>query len=813
NFANATAVKELLATISQQHGPVGGLFHLLPLAGQMAAEEMTLVAWRSYLGRDVKSLFYLLKEITSLHPSSSTSHPSPFVLAAGSFERYPGQAGLSGLLKTAAKEWPTWRVQCLDLDDSEPADVLAGQIWQEFAADEPSVVVRYHQQQRQVWRPSSVPMDQQTAQLSLDGDSVILLTGGAQGITAEIALELAQHYRPKLILVGRSPLPPAEEDSLTAHLSETKAIKAALFQRAQQSGRPVALAEVERATQRLLKEREMRRVLAELRAAGATVHYYAADVRDEAALHDLLAEVYREYGRLDGIIHGAGVIEDKLIVDKAADSFDRVFDTKADSAFLLSRLVETMGEARPPRFLAFFSSAAGVFGNRGQADYAAANALLNQMAAYLDGRWPGRVVSLAWGPWARTGMVSEELRKQFAAQGMPLVEVAAGRQAFHRELLYGHKGQPEVVYAGGLEAAATWQDGHRNGQVSHALSRPVIHTAAGGQRLPASEDASLHYVGPEVSPNGHRRTNGNGQHPLPLPLLNGHSVHHQGHQVEVSRLLDPQVDRYLLDHQLDGRPVLPAAMALELMAEVVQKGWPDLEVVGVREMQLLRGVILDDDRPRPLRVVATAQAHAPHDRVGANVDVQITAAGHPHLTHYRATVELASHLPLPPRYRLPESLESFPLSAAEAYERWLFHGPLFQAIAGIEGIGPADMVLDIRPSDPQEVLAGPAAGEWLFDPIVVDSGLQAIILWARATMNKTPLVTAVGHFRRYAPFSGRSVKGHLRILNGGANQTLIFNMAFVDGHGRLLGLAEQVTCPYSEALNRLAKQYLVNSIQ
>jgi NAD(P)-dependent dehydrogenase (short-subunit alcohol dehydrogenase family) len=159
----------------------------------------------------------------------------------------------------------------------------------------------------------------------------------------------------------------------------------------------------------------------------------------------LIDEIYQSFGRLDGVIHGAGIIEDKLVKDKTLDSFDRVLSTKAESAFILSRRL------RPEslRFLIFFSSVAGRFGNRGQADYTAANEVLNKLAVYLDHWWPARVVSINWGPWQKRGMVSPELERQFAERGVQLIPPATGRRILDRELRYGRKGDAEVVMAGG----------------------------------------------------------------------------------------------------------------------------------------------------------------------------------------------------------------------------------------------------------------------------------------------------------------------------------------------------------------------------
>jgi NAD(P)-dependent dehydrogenase (short-subunit alcohol dehydrogenase family) len=249
-----------------------------------------------------------------------------------------------------------------------------------------------------------------------------------------------------LLLVGRSPLPPEEESADTAGQMTAAAIKSALIARLQREGRQPAPALVEAAYHRLLQEREIRTNLARLRETGAAVHYLSADVRDEAAFGGLLDQVQQRLGPLAGLIHGAGVIEDRLVRDKTPESFDRVFDTKVVSARILTERL------RPERlrFCVFFASVASRFGNKGQADYAAANEVLSKLALELDRRWPVRVVSIAWGPWSDIGMVAD-LEKHLVQRGLRLVSPEEGPALLVEELLHGRKGESEVVLGGGAE--------------------------------------------------------------------------------------------------------------------------------------------------------------------------------------------------------------------------------------------------------------------------------------------------------------------------------------------------------------------------
>jgi NAD(P)-dependent dehydrogenase (short-subunit alcohol dehydrogenase family) len=181
-------------------------------------------------------------------------------------------------------------------------------------------------------------------------------------------------------------------------------------------------AQVEAAYQRLSRDREISRNLAEISQSGAPVEYHSVDVRDESAFSALIDQVYAQYGRIDVVIHGAGIIEDKLIRDKTPVSFDRVVHTKADSSFILLQKLRLADL----KCLVFMSSISAALGNRGQADYAAANGIMNGIASTLSAANPGQAVALNWGPWDRAGMVSQSVRDQFLVSGVQMIDCDAG---------------------------------------------------------------------------------------------------------------------------------------------------------------------------------------------------------------------------------------------------------------------------------------------------------------------------------------------------------------------------------------------------
>ena len=452
DLTNPSAVEELLARIHDQCGPVNGLIHLLPLAPPREGQS-----WTDRLQLEVKSLFLLARGLSDelQHAADGAALCcSPPPRMGGSFgsgadapladEFSPGHGGVAGLMKSLAHEWPHVLVRVVDVDRRTSADRLAAVLLTELGDTAGPIEIGYRDERRLTLQCVPAPLEESpNAPPPLHHDSTVLLTGGARGITAAVALELARRYQPNLILVGRSSLPEEGEAPDTANITGAAELKAALIARLRREGRPASPAIVESAYQRLLQDREIRGNIARLKQAGARVYYYQTDVRDEVALAAVLDDVYRRFGTLDGVIHGAGVIQDKLIRDKTPESYDRVFGTKVESALILSQRLKF----EQLKFCVFFASVAGRFGNRGQSDYAAANEVLSKLAIDLDRRWPARVVSIAWGPWSTIGMVSE-LEQHLGQRGLQMIPPDLGPLFLEEELRLGHKGECEIVIAG-----------------------------------------------------------------------------------------------------------------------------------------------------------------------------------------------------------------------------------------------------------------------------------------------------------------------------------------------------------------------------
>ena len=373
----------------------------------------------------------------------------------------PLSGGLAGLAKCAAREWPEVACKAIDLggflSGALEADAVVGELFTPGPVE-----VGLTPAGRIALKISSLPASPRSATAPVQAGEVIIVTGGGRGVTAAAAVALATAYRPLLVLLGRSP-EPAAEPAWLAPLTDDSPIKRAILDHA---GEKLSPREIETRYQAVLAGRELRATLARIQATGGQALYRSLDIRDAGAVAELLAVIRRDHGPIRGIVHGAGVLADRLIVDKSRDQFAAVLSTKVSG--LRNLLAETHGDDL--RFIALFSSTTGRFGRSGQVDYAVANEVLNKLAQAEARRRPDcRTVSINWGPWDG-GMVTPALKKLFAGEGIGLIGLAEGGDFLVRELAAVDAPVEVVALAEGGDGSETLSDPVSSQPLSEALT-------------------------------------------------------------------------------------------------------------------------------------------------------------------------------------------------------------------------------------------------------------------------------------------------------------------------------------------------------
>jgi acyl transferase domain-containing protein/surfactin synthase thioesterase subunit/acyl carrier protein len=288
------------------------------------------------------------------------------------------QAALVGLMRSAHSEHPE-RFGLIDVDESGlSGEALDGAL----SVGESDVAVRQGRLYARRLARLRKSHDEEDPQEFADRNGTVLITGGTGGLGALIARHLAEQGAGRLLLVSRRGL---------------EAVGA----------------------------RELRDALGEL---GCEAQVAACDVSDRAQLKELIDAIPAAWP-LTTIVHTAGVLDDCLIESLDGERLDRVLAPKVDAAINLHELTERIGV----RQFVLFSSVASATGSPGQANYAAANAFLDALAAYRRGRGlPG--VSLVWSAWdhsvGMTKALSDADRARLKRLGLVPLSAEQGLELF-----------------------------------------------------------------------------------------------------------------------------------------------------------------------------------------------------------------------------------------------------------------------------------------------------------------------------------------------------------------------------------------------
>ncbi|AFA74817.1 polyketide-type polyunsaturated fatty acid synthase PfaA [Gordonia polyisoprenivorans VH2] len=566
-------------------------------------------------------------------------------------------AGVGGLVKTVAAEHPALFARALDVDERLDAQGCARHVLAEItdgATDVVEVGIDAAGRRRTLvphrghHRHSSTPIAENPEVDQLTADDVVVVTGGARGITALCVEALAERCDARFVLLGRTPL--ADEPEWARGVADTGLRAAAIA--AMASSRPTP-AEIGRSCAAVLAGREIAALLRRLGTDGPSprVRYVSADIADAESVSAALAPLRAE---ITAVVHGAGVLADAPLMSKTRDQIRSVFAPKLLGLGALLDALSADADDSPLRSLVLFTSVAGLYGNAGQADYAVANEALVRFAARWKARHPDRhVTAIDWGAWD-AGMVDETLRAHFVARGVILLPPEVGVRAFTEQ--YGHHRRDDTaVLIGEDTSLCPTIEPERSVEVVRSLAelarQPVLmaHRIGAHPVLPATFAIGAMIGVAERSAPGRTIRRVEGFEVLrgivfddaPLEAPNVEIVPAQGRLVaSITTAADRgPVPRYRA-HLLDSAPgpdrsvvALPddfgtGASGNELYCDAVQFHGPSLQ--GMRQIWRPSPdtVIVECSRPQPVdpkddSVIIDAYRGALHDPVLADLVLQV----------------------------------------------------------------------------------------------------------------------------------------------------------------------------------------------
>jgi len=371
------------ALVSDQSG-CRGIVHLWSL-DVARPEETTVASLNAAQTLGCGSVLLLVQELAR---TESPDLPRLWLITQGAQAAGEKPAPLSvaqsplwGLGRVIAQEHPTFWGGLVDLEPGASLrDAAAHQLWEEISSADGEDQLAFRQGGRYVGRlVRQRPSATQAPPLRWRTDGSYLISGGLGDLGLLVARWMVEQGARRLILLGRTRLPPRSSwSSVETGSRLTRQITA----------------------------------IRELESLGACVHLASVDVADEGELNGFLDE-FRVQGwpPIRGVVHAAGVLQDGLLVRLDAAALNTVLRPKVMGGWLLHRLLQD----DPLDFFILFSSAGSVLGQPGQGNYAAANAFLDALAHHRQAQGQP-ALSINWGAWAGEGFADSVGGKRLAAR-------------------------------------------------------------------------------------------------------------------------------------------------------------------------------------------------------------------------------------------------------------------------------------------------------------------------------------------------------------------------------------------------------------
>jgi acyl transferase domain-containing protein/thioesterase domain-containing protein/acyl carrier protein len=318
---------------------------------------------------------------------------------------HPEKATVLGPCMVIPQEFPSIHTKSIDMELPEgrsPVDQMTDCLLGEILADDSEMFVAYRNGQRwvQTYEPVQIN-DRADGSSAFREGGVYLITGGLGDIGYVIAKHLAEQYKAKLVLTGRSELPVREEWNNHVHCESAD----------------------QEVTKRISRIRDME-------ALGAEVAYFNADVADFDRMQGVIKSAHKAFGRIDGVIHGAGIVGSKgirEIVEINSVICDLHFKAKAYGLNVLERVLD----GQKLDFCMLLSSLTPILGGIGEVAYSSSNVFMDLFAHKHNREQQTPWISVNWDLWrletkpgsnVRMGKTLEDLGIS-AEEGMKVLEL------------------------------------------------------------------------------------------------------------------------------------------------------------------------------------------------------------------------------------------------------------------------------------------------------------------------------------------------------------------------------------------------------
>jgi NAD(P)-dependent dehydrogenase (short-subunit alcohol dehydrogenase family) len=686
-------------------GAVDGLFWLPALDFEGELRTLTPQTWHTALHVRVQSLYETARALYEQFGA-----PGRFLVAA---TRLGGQHGydadgayaplggaVTGFVKALHRERADALIKAVDFAPDATPPFIADRLIDETLRDPAVVEVGYKDDLRWTVGLAEVPPETGESGIRLSRDTVFVITGAAGSIVSAITADLAAASGGRFYLLDRVPEPDPTDPNIPRLSGDKDGLKRDIADGMKARGEKATPALVDRELTALERAEALLSAIRSISSAGGVARYLQTDLTDRESVRRAMDVVRKEAGRVDVLVHAAGIDTSHLLPDKRPAEFGLVFNVKSDGWFYLLHAIGDM----PIAATVAFSSIAARFGNIGQADYAAANDLLCKMTSSFRRTRPGtRAIAIDWTAWRDIGMASRgSIPTMMAQVGIDMLPPAAGVPTVRRELTRG-TGMGEVVIALGL--GALLRDADPDGGID-------CHAIVAAQAV------------------------------RPGPMI-GSVTGMAGNVLTVETTLDPAEQPFLKDHQIEGTPVLPGVMGIEAFAEIAALAVPGWEVAAVEDVTFAAPFKFYRGQPRTLRLEARFRADGADLVADCRLLGERLLPGQPTTTrteHFTGRVRL-TRVPVDLGAATVPKPTDVAIGANDIY-RIYFHGPAYRVLAKVfrTDQGPVGEVATALPANHV-----PSDRPTIMAPRLIESCFQAAGIWELDTSGRMALpFTLVG---------------------------------------------------------------------
>jgi len=471
----------LMDAIAEENKPVVGLLNLWGVSPTEVRHKVNGFA-RLPLVSELEVLLYAVQALLSKDSASScqiVTIGSDLLQIESGDSVIPEKTGILAVTRVIPQEHPNLLCRVIDIvrpENEAESSHIAGQILADLRSEAREPVVGFRGRNRWITSFERILLDSKAQQKrNLQEEGAYLILGGLGTVGLFVAELLARIAKAKLVLVSRSKMPPREEWNTALEITSDPIMAHRL------------------------------RMLLEIENSSAHAELLSADISDPGQMEEVLEHCYRTFGRLDGIIHAAGVTSGPSafspIRELKKDAFEAQARAKIEGIHLLEKLLP---DRKDVGFVLLISSNSTVVGGVGFAAYAAGNAFLDSYVGTRSRRDDGPAwICTNWDHWPEVIKKTEASYTDVAYTSLSESAILNALELKHRYAMSREEAQEAILriltsFAAGQVFVATGDLAQRVDQQQHSVSGELgLELVASSNQKNPRPDLRNVYVAPE----------------------------------------------------------------------------------------------------------------------------------------------------------------------------------------------------------------------------------------------------------------------------------------------------------------------------